>query len=182
MVYAENVTNQQTGVVNLTVLGETTRVRTSGVIVVSAERHLWTRAVSAGRLRFAGRARVPLGGPGWRETVAASRGGWVVAGNGSVYRVFLRAGDDPWRLAYLSEPRTADPVLAGHNVTLDPRPDGFYLDVTRDGTTVAYLPVPAENTSVTGAGLTFTRRSDRLLASVNGTRVEVAARETYRGR
>ncbi len=180
VVYAENVTDQGTSVVNLSVLGETTQVRTSGVIVVSGERHLWTRAVPAGRLAFAGRARVALGGPGWRETVSATRRGWVVAGNGTAYRVFLQRGDGVRQLAFLSGERTADPVLAGHRVTVDPTTDGFYLDVVRNNTSVAYLPMPAENTTVTGAGIEFSRQDGTIYAQVNETRVEVARRETYR--
>ncbi|MDZ7702548.1 MAG: rhomboid family intramembrane serine protease [Halobacteriales archaeon] len=119
VVYAEDVVNQQTSVVNLSVLGETTQVRSSGVIVVSGDRHLWAQAVSKARLDFAGRLAVPLGGPGWRQAVFVQREGWDVAGNGTVYRVFLREAGGPQQLAYVSPGRTADPVLAGHRVEVD---------------------------------------------------------------
>ncbi|MFB6352624.1 MAG: hypothetical protein ABEJ92_00910 [Halobacteriales archaeon] len=182
VVYAENVTNQLTSVVNLTVLGETTRVRTSGVIVVSGERHLWTQAVSTGRLDFAGREGVVLGGPGWRKLVVAARDGWDVAGNGTAYRVFLRRGDGPRRLAFTSPGRTADPVLAGRRIAVEPEASGYFIEVRRNGSTLAHVPMPAVNETVAAAGITFERQGDRLVAAVDGTRVRIASQETYRGR
>ena len=181
IVYAENVTNRETSVVNLSFLGETTEVRTSGVIVVSAKRHLWTTAVSTSRLAFEGRVQVPVGGPGWRRTAVAARDGWHVAGNGTVYRVFLRLDRGPWHLAFRSPRRTADVVLAGDRVAIAPGVKGFVIDVRRDNATVASAPMPAANASVEAGGITFTRRNDRLVASVNGTRVPIAERERYRG-
>jgi membrane associated rhomboid family serine protease len=181
VVYAENVTNQQTSVVNLSVLGETTQVRSSGVIVVSGERHLWTEAVSTARLAFAGRVSVVLGGPGWRQAVFVSRDGWNVAGNGTAYRVFLRRAGGPKQLAFVSEGRTADPVLAGHRVEVDPRMDGYFLDVSRNNTTISSVPLPTANETRTVANITFSRVENRIIAEVDGTRVEIAKRETYRG-
>jgi membrane associated rhomboid family serine protease len=181
VVYAENVTNQQTSIVNLSAFGETTLVRTSGVIVVSGERHLWAQVISKGRLAFAGRLQVPLGGPGWREAVFVSREGWRVAGNGTAYRVFLRRAGGPMQLAFTSPGRTADPVLAGHRVEVDPGVDGFFLDVSRNNTTVSSVPLPTETESRTVAGITFSREGDRIVAAVDGTRVQIANRETYRG-
>lgn len=182
VVYAENVTNQQTSIVNLSAFGETTQVRTSGVIVVSGERHLWGQAVSSSRLDFAGRVGVVLGGPGWREAVFASRDGWDVAGNGTAYRVFLRRAGGERQLAFTSAGRTADPVLAGHRVEVDPRMDGYFLDVSRNNNTITSVPLPTANESRTVAGITFSRDGDRIVAAVDGTRVQIAKRETYRGR
>jgi hypothetical protein len=39
--------------------------------------------------------------------------------------------------------------------------------------------VPAVNATVEAGGLTFTNREGKLFAVANGTRVRVAARETY---
>ena len=180
VVYAENVTDQQTSVVNLTLLGETTRIQTSGVIVVSAERHLWSQVASKGRLDFAGRLRVTLGGPGWRESVVVVREGWDVPGNGTAYRVFLKLGDAPRQLAFRSGPRTAEPVLAGQTVSVEPAATGFFIEVRRNGSTVDRVSLPGDNESVTAAGIEFAHEDGRVVASFNGTRVRIASRETYR--
>ncbi len=182
VVYAEDVVNQQTSIVNLSLMGETTQVRSSGVIVISSDRQIWTQAVSKARLDFAGRNRVILGGPGWRESVIATREGWDVTGNGTAYRVFLKPPGGPQQLAFLSSARIAEPVLRGHRIEVDPGIGGFTLDVRRDNRTVDSVPLPTANESQTAAGITFRRNGSRILAAVNGTRVVIAQRETYRGR
>jgi len=181
VVYAEDVVNRQTSIVNLSLLGESTQVSTSGVIVVSGDRHIWTEAVSKARLDFAGRNRVILGGPGWREAVFVTRQGWDVTGNGTAYRIFLRRGSERQRLAYTSPGRLAEPVIEHRRVEIDPGVDGFSLDLRRNDTTIASVPLPTRNESRTVAGITFSRDDDRIVASVNGTRVVIAQRETYRG-
>lgn len=48
--YAEGIRNQNVPAVDISILGATTNVTTSGVIVVNRDRHLWTREVSTSQL------------------------------------------------------------------------------------------------------------------------------------
>lgn len=185
--YAEGVTNQQVSVVNLSVFGETTNVRTSGVIVVSPDRHAWTRQVSNRRLAFVGDTSVRVGGVGWAETVNVARRGWEVTGNGTAYRVWLRAPGEDWRLVYLSDPVVAEPVLNGLRIAFRPEAEGVRLDVRPNGTTVnqsevTTVPLPTVNESSTARGITFVREDQSVYATFDNTRVRIATRERYRGR
>ena len=175
--YAEGVTNRLVSV--LEIPGVNTSVTTSGVIVVSEDREIWWTAVSRSRLAFAGEQRVRLGGVGWRETVVVNRTGWSVVGGRTTYRVSLRRAGERPELAWTADPATAEPVVAGRNVTLYPVESGFGLRVTRGNVTLGRAPVPAVNRTVEAGGLAFTNREGRLFAAANGTRVRVAKRETY---
>jgi len=160
--------------------GETTAVNTSGVIVYNPDRHVWTTAVSAERLAFAGTARVDVGGAGWRETVRVSRDGWRPVGGDPAYRVRLAHGGAE-RTVFASEPVRAEPRVAGRNVTVRPREGGFDVAVTRgDRTEVTPMPVP--NGSVRLLGVRLIREDDRLFVERDGTRVRVATAEAYRER
>ena len=178
--YAENVTNRQTSIVNFSIFGETTAIRSSGVIVRSEPRQIWTPAVSKSRLAFAGRARVHVGGLGWRESITVTRQGWSLVGNGTAYRVWLREPSGNWKQAYRSQPVFAEPTLAGKKVGVHPRQLGFYLELRENNSTVAIMPMPRHNTSVSGAGITVSRNRSRLIASFNRTELTIAKRESYR--
>ncbi|EJN61447.1 rhomboid family intramembrane serine protease [Halogranum rubrum] len=176
--YAENVQNQMVAVANVEAFGETTTVQTSGVIVQSSERNLWITAVSKSQLAFDGSVPVRLGDVGWRETVVATRDGWEVEGNRSVYRVTLRVGDERTPV-FASDPIRAEPVLAGQNVSLAADRDGYAL-VVGNGTQRARAPLPVKNESVTLGGIEFTNEGRKLVARTDdGTVVRVATRETY---
>jgi len=177
--YAENVSNGMVSVVNLSALGETTEVRTSGVIVISEDRHVWTQSLSTGRLAFAGQGHVVVGGLGWRETVDAVRRGWTATGNGSAYLVWLRPPSGEFRVAYESPPVVAEPVIAGDQVALRPENGSITLALERNGTTVATTGFLAENESATLDGITLVRENDTIFATHEDTRVRVATRETY---
>ncbi|WP_433624631.1 rhomboid family intramembrane serine protease [Halomicrococcus sp. NG-SE-24] len=183
VLYAEDVPNQKVSVVDVSVGGETTSVDTSGVIVVNEEREVWTREVTKGQLAFAGRRAVRVGGVGWAETVFARRIGWSAVGGGAAYQVWLRPADDGWRHAYASEPATADPVVAGMNVSIvpadDPRKNPFRLRLTNGSTTVASRPLPTANVTVSVEGVQFTRENGVIYARVDDTRVRVAKKESY---
>ena len=177
--YAENVENGLVSVVDVEAFGETTAVNTSGVIVRSTERGIWTTAVPKGRVAFDGRVAVRVGGVGWRETVYAQRDGWQVLGGGTAYRVGLDDGESG-RVVYTSEPVTAGPTLAGRNVTVVPTREAYRLRVTRhNGTVNETVAVPAANGSVTVDGLRFDRSDSRVTVSYNGTRLRLLTRETY---
>ena len=178
--YGEDVPFQQTSVVNVSFLGETTQVNTSGVIVVSERRNIWTRDVSKGELAFAGSRRVVVGGLGWRETVRVERQGWSAVGGGTAYQVRLRTEDDDWKHVFASESARAEPIIAGMNVSLIPEGGTFYVGVSHNGSALSRSPIPNSGNRTTVAGIEFVRTDDRLVAVHEGTRVTVAVRETYR--
>ncbi len=179
VVYAEDVPNRMVSAVNVSAFGESTQLRTSGVIVVNTNRHLWWRAASKGRLAHAGRQAVPVGGLGWRRVVVANRTGWSAAGGGAAYRVRLRVRGGPSTVAYTSDPATARPVVAGRNVSVAPVAGGFNVSVARNNTTLASVPIPARNETVAVGGITLVREESNLVATANGTRVRVASKESY---
>ncbi|WP_262177568.1 rhomboid family intramembrane serine protease [Haloarcula laminariae] len=146
----------------------------SGVVVASADREIWTVAVSRSRLDLQGDATVVVGGLGWRETVAVDRRSWSVPGNDSVYSVSLAGEGGQARTVYTSEPSTMDGRVAGRNLTLRPVGNGFEIAVGRNGSTLDRGPVPANLSSRKIGGLTFERNRSRLYAAGNGTRVVVA--------
>lgn len=186
--YAEDVQNGMVSVIDVGAFGLSTDVNTSGVIVRNPDRHVWTTAVSKGRLAFAGDRRVVVGGVGWREEVRVTRRGFSAAGGPTVYRVTL-THDGERRLAHRSDPAQVEPRVAGWNVSLvatDAPADAaspFRLNLTRDNRSVS-VPVPTGNESVSAGGVRFVRENRAVFAVVgeNGTatRVRVAARETYR--
>lgn len=119
----------------------------SGVIVVSEKRDIWSTAISDRQLRHNRDGTVTLGGVGWRETVDVERTGWYVAGNDSVYTVDLHHGETI--RAFTSEPRRADTRLAGYNFTVVPTASAFRLDVSRGGETKGYVAIPDVNQTAT---------------------------------
>jgi membrane associated rhomboid family serine protease len=175
--YAENVTNGMVSMLPVSVFGETTQVPTAGVIVRNEERQIWLTAVSKGQLAHSGRARVVLGGLGWRETVTATRRGWRAIGGDAAYRVRLVGGGEN-RTAFTSGPAQADLRIDGNNVSVAPQNGTFVLVVENENRTTT-TPVPAVNSSVTVENVTFTRESKRITATHNGTRVTVVRKETY---
>jgi len=175
--YAENVENGLVAAVDIEAFGETTAVNTSGVIVRSEQRGIWSTAVPKGRLAFDGQVAVRLGGVGWRETVYAQRDGWNVLGNRTAYRVAL-GNTDSARVVYTSDPVTAGPILAGRNVTVVPNESQYYLRVT-EGNNSLSAGLPAKNESVTVDGLTFTRNRSRVFVSYDETRLQLLSKETY---
>ncbi|MFC6797888.1 MULTISPECIES: rhomboid family intramembrane serine protease [unclassified Haladaptatus] len=177
--YAEDVPNQMVSAVNISAFNETTRVNTSGVIVISEERHIWTTAVTSGRLAFSGQETVRVGGVGWQETVTVTRDGWTVAGNSAVYKIHLQRGGADKVLAFTSDESRADLTVSNRNITFTPSRTGYDVIVTRGNDTLERALLPAPNESVAVGGLDFRRTDDKIYVSDNGTRIQVAARETY---
>ncbi|QLG62135.1 rhomboid family intramembrane serine protease [Halorarum salinum] len=180
--YAEDVRNGMVSIVDVEAFGETTNVTTSGVVVRNPDRGVWTTATTKGRLAFAGRSTVVVGGVGWRDTVTAVREGYETVGGDAAYRVTLRHDGDE-RVAYTSPAATAEPRLGGRNVSVKPTEEEFLLVVTR-GNETAEVSVPGENETATAGGLAFVRDGRAVIAVTDGneTRVRVANRETYDGR
>jgi hypothetical protein len=121
---------------------------------------------------------VILGGLGWREPVVADRRGWIAIGNGSVYHVWLKPKDSEAVRSFTSPPSTAEPTIAGRNVTVAGTDDGsFGLHVRRENRTLGTTELPGENETTTAGGLTFHRGDRRIFATYNETRVPVLRRE-----
>ena len=140
--YAENVSHGRTGGSN------------SGVVVVSEQRYIWSVVVDADVLAHQGEATVVVGDLGWRDSVEASRTGWRVVGNDSVYVVDLETDGETVR-SFTSEPSQADVELVGNRITLAPDDDEFVLTVEREGEVVESTPVPAMNETTTAGTLEF---------------------------
>jgi len=183
--YAEDVRNQMIPAIEFPTVANETSVPTSGVIVVNEDRHIWTTALSKQYLASEGDGTVTVGGVGWRETVYADRVGWTVTGNDTAYVIDLGRGDESVR-AFTSPERRAQPVIANHSVGVVPTRDRFELRVYRNNSTVGSSPIPAIGNDTQVGPLTFsTGQSEDLVtvfAIANGTRVQIAQRETYRQR
>ncbi|MFD1642566.1 rhomboid family intramembrane serine protease [Halohasta litorea] len=126
--YGENVPNGQLSVLPGELAGETTQLNTSGVIVRNTDRHIWSTAVPTGELAANGGSNVRIGGLGWDETVRVDRTSWQAVGGGSAYRVSL-AHANTSRPVFASGPATAEPVVAGHSVSINATDEGFELGV-----------------------------------------------------
>ncbi|MCL9817251.1 rhomboid family intramembrane serine protease [Natronocalculus amylovorans] len=177
--YGEDVPDGMIGVVDIDAFGESTQVNTSGVIVRNTDRHIWTTATTRGRLAFDGRAAIRVGGVGWQETVIAEREGWRAANSGTAYRVSLRyAGEE--RTQFVSDPVTAEPTIAGQNITVGVVEDVFVVATDVDGD-VATEEIPAENETAALAGLQIENVENVLFAvdEETETRVRVAEKERY---
>jgi membrane associated rhomboid family serine protease len=177
--YAEDVENGMVSVIDVNAFGETTRVTTSGVIVRSEPRHAWLTAVPKSRLAFAGRTVVRVGGVGWQDRIVVARQGWNAVGGNKTYRVTF-SHDNTTRVVYRAPPANASPTIDGRNVTVRTAPPRFRVTVTY-GNQTRSAPIPAENTSTTVFGLTFTREGRDLVATRNDTRVVVAKEERHPG-
>lgn len=176
--YAENVTSGKVAVINVSAFGERTTVRTSGVIVRSERRGIWTTAASTSRLAFDGNVSVRVGGLGWHERIVVNRSGWRVAGGERAYRISF-FHDDEREVIYTSEPANATPTIGGRNVSVAARAEQFEFVVTRENETVARTPVPAPNETVEAGGLRFEREERTVYVRYEDTRVPLAAPERY---
>jgi hypothetical protein len=180
VLYAEDIPDRYVGAYDLPIVN-TTGVTSSGVVVASGERGIWWEAVSKSRLAFSGTEVVKVGGVGWEQRVVANRSGWSAAGGPKAYKVYLGRGGDSQRLAFVSENATADPTIQGRNVTVAPVDEGFELVVTRGNESLGRTAIPVENETRSVGGLGFVRDGKKVYATANGTRVEVASKETYNG-
>lgn len=174
--YADSIRNGYAGAVTVPVVDYSPQINASGVIVTNEDRYIWRPIVHPARLENRGRASFLLGGLGWRERVYVNRTGWKLAGNQQVYQVYLRPGSENRTLAFSSEPASAEPTIAGRNISMRPADERFEFVISRSGETVATAPVPGNGTSVTAGGVTFRRNESRVYAIANETRVQIAKR------
>ncbi|QSW98816.1 rhomboid family intramembrane serine protease [Haloterrigena alkaliphila] len=178
--YAEGVENELTSPVQVGPFAEAFSVESSGVIVTSDRRHVWSEVVPAHSLAFTGEAEIAVGGPGWRETVHVERTGWEPVGNDTVYQVEIWADGEAPQLAHESNASQADVRIAGRNVTVASQDGEFVLEVESPGADeVDTAPLPSPDEPTTAAGVTFEREDDTVYATAEGTQVAVASEETY---
>jgi len=177
--YAEDVPHRRVSSVDIELLNESTSVNASGVIVTSDKRHVWTEAVSTGSLGFWGEQSVRVGGVGWMQTIDARRIGWRPAGAPPVYNVYLAPPEENFSHVYASEARTADPTIAGRNVTFVPTEAAFRIRVTDGNRTLGEAPIPSTSESVTVGDIAFVRQNETLQARYNGTRIRIGTTESY---
>jgi membrane associated rhomboid family serine protease len=181
--YGEGVRNRLIPAIDLPGLDGATNQTTSGVIVVSKQRDIWTQAVPTQRLLATGSERIQLGGVGWRETVTAGTERWTVVGNRSVYTVWLQPESAQNRTAvFASPPSTVGQQIDNRTVALVPERGGVGLRIERDNETLGRASLPEPNQTVRRAGLTFALDTSdsrpTLIALRGGTRVRLAARQT----
>jgi len=172
--YSENVTNEIYTIVDVPGLRSDQVVQSSGVIVYSEERNVWEVATSTSRLASNGYARVVVGGVGWRETVWVTRTGWSVVGGTETYRVRLHPPDGPARLAFTSEPATAEAVIANRSISLQAAGTDFEITVDKGNQTIGIGAIPEDGANTTVGDIRFDRRGRNLYASYEGTLVRVA--------
>jgi len=172
--YAEGVPNQYVASVDIPVVGQPLSINESGVVVTSPDRDAWEVVVPAGQLAFQGRASVPVGGLGWRETVVANRTTWNVVDGPSTYKVYLRRVGEPRRLAFAAEPATVPAVINGTRVRIAPTRPGYELELLRNDSVVGSSPIPTEGRNVTVADITFNRTGESLQAIHDRTRLKIA--------
>jgi membrane associated rhomboid family serine protease len=154
----------------------------SGVIVANEARHIWTTAISAGRLENAGRGRVIVGGLGWRETVTVDRRGWRAAGGESTFVVTATVSGQSRTPLFESGPATANTIVDGHRLSIAPRNGSFVLRaVAANGTAAPFLPasiqVPETNQTVGLGTLTVSNEDSVLWVEAGSTRVPVFERQ-----
>ncbi len=154
----------------------------SGVVVASDQRNLWSTPVDPATLAQSGAATVPVGGVGWWDEVEANRTGWTVAGAGAAYAVDLSHGEERVR-SFVGDAVHSANRIDGHTVAVEPTREGFVLNVTREGTVVGTAPIPAVNGTAAVGPLEFvTEAGDgapEVFAELGETRVHIATRETY---
>lgn len=172
--YAEDVPDGYVGAISVPFVDYSPAINTSGVIVTSERRYVWRTMVRPAVLKNRGRTSVLLGGLGWRERVYVNRTGWTLAGKKAVYKVYLRPAGRNRTLAFSSEPATAAPIIAGHNISMEPTTDRFRFVVSRANRTVGTTPVPGNGSSAHVAGITFRRNRSTVYAIANRTRVAIA--------
>ncbi|MFW6458719.1 MAG: rhomboid family intramembrane serine protease [Halodesulfurarchaeum sp.] len=174
--YGESVPDPRYVPVNDSVFESPDPPTATGVIVASQHRHLFTEAVSAGRLEDAGSRTVVLGGIGWRESITVERTGWRAIGGESTFRVSAYTSAGERRLLHTDDPAHAEATIDGRELAIRPTDAGFELVVEtqpEDNATVVpsktTLPEPSNTTCI--AGLSVTRENETLVVERNRTRV-----------
>lgn len=184
--YEDNLTSGHQSVIDL---GNETEDggETSGLLVVSGDRELWTVGERQEAIEFAGNGSVTIGDVGWRETVTAERTGWSVLGNDSVYAVDLVVDGESTR-SFESDAARAGTTIDGYEIDVSPTDTGFALHVIDDGEIVGETEIPAVNETASVVDVTFEtveeeeeeaeERAVRVYATFDETSIPIAERES----
>lgn len=175
VVYAEDVTNRMVVVLPLEI-GGLSDVRTSGVIIMSEERQIWTQAVSKQQLMDRGRVTVTVGGVGWRQAVSIDVDTWQPVGNDSVYQVWVIDPDDGRVHAHASEERTADVQVANRTITILIEDETFLVAIDEAGERLVTTEMPRHDEAVFVEGMVLRNVDGTLYLEYDGTVVPVAER------
>ena len=124
--YGERVPNGQLSVLSVDAFGETTQLNTSGVIVRNTDRHIWSTETTTGELASEGASTVRIGGVGWSDSVTVNRTGWETVGGQTAYQVDLAHADER-RTIFASGQATAEPIVAGYQLSINATDDAFYI-------------------------------------------------------
>ncbi|MDR5656922.1 rhomboid family intramembrane serine protease [Halodesulfurarchaeum sp. HSR-GB] len=176
--YAEAATDPRYEPLNVSFVESPSPPTVSGVIVASEKRHLWTQAVSAGRLANADRATVTVGGLGWRESIEIRRTGWEAVGGDAAVLVRAAPGEEDPTAIHASDAATADAVVAGRTITVAPRNGSFALRVEAEAESAQIGtpdrgPVPEPGEKITIGEIRIEHDNSSLIAGHEDTRVVV---------
>ena len=149
----------------------------SGVVVVSEQRHVWSTAVQPSALAHDGSSTVVVGGLGWRETVAVERDGWDVVDGGAAYVVDLTVDNETTR-SFVSTRAESDTLVEGHTVAVVPTQDAFQLNVTHNGQQVGEIAMPDTNETATVGDVRFISENRSLYVESDDTRVLFAEKDS----
>lgn len=178
--YAESTTHQLVPAISVGPLSELTEIETSGLIVYSEQRHVWSRERSPQQLATSGGTELTVGGVTWLKTVDVDRVGWRVAGNRTVHAVAVHHDNRSKRIPVVEQaqagPRIDNRTIA---VVIDDA-DRFAVEVQTPtgGVEQAMMPEVNESTTVGDLTLRVEPSEDRPTAVVErgGTRVQIAHR------
>jgi membrane associated rhomboid family serine protease len=172
--YVEGTPNEYVAAVEIPLVGNPLSVNESGVVVTSDRRNAWEVVVPRSNLALNGRASVPVGGLGWRETVFVNRTTWSVVDAGATYKVYLDGPGGPRQLAFRADPVAVPAVVNDTRLRIGPTDESYAVQALRNGSTVDTVAVPTAGRNVTLADITLNRTGDELRAIHEGTRLRIA--------
>ncbi|MFC7072843.1 hypothetical protein ACFQJ7_13800 [Halovenus rubra] len=179
--YAENVEDQYTSL-DLPVVNDLLTVKTSGVIVTSDKRNIWSLEESADGLAFDGYSVVVVGDSTWREVVVLNHTQWQVAGGNTTYKVYGKHWQEmeEQRLLFDSPPAQAAPIINGSRFRITPSQEFYQIALVDGNETVRKKRIPPHNESVELGGVRFERDHSELIAVHRNTELSFATYRTER--
>lgn len=181
--YAENVEDQYTAL-DIPIVGDALSVDASGVIVTSDERNVWSLETPRDELALNGFSVVVVGDSTWREVVIMNHTQWQLSGGNSTYKVYGQHWQemDDQRLLFAAPLGEGQPTINGSRFGIVPSTEFYDIAVLGENGTRDRVQIPAHNESVDLAGVTFTRKNNRLIARHEQTELLFAEYRTERER
>ena len=97
-----------------------------------------------------------------------------MVGGAETYRVQLYPPDAEPRLAFASDPATAEAVIDNRSIALRPSGTDFEIAVSRNNETLGVETLPDDGANTTVGAIRFERRGRNLYAASDGTRLRIA--------